>query len=50
MLWYIKTNPRYAALTNDLALSGTIRTNVANLIVKVNQLGFPPGEYPETGG
>jgi|APTNR8051073442_1049403.scaffolds.fasta_scaffold00090_26 hypothetical protein len=50
MLWYIKTDARYHALTNDLAISSTIRSNIASLITKVSQLGLPTNEYPETDG
>jgi hypothetical protein len=50
MLWYIATDARYAALTDDLAVAAPIRANVQALIAKVRQLGFPLGEYPETGG
>lgn len=50
MLWYIKTDDRYHALTNDLSISSTIRSNIASLITKVSQLGLPTNEYPETAG
>lgn len=50
MLWYVKTDARYAALTNDVTVSATTRASIQSLIAKVQQLGFPLGEYPETGG
>ncbi|MDF3128023.1 FAD-dependent oxidoreductase [Kiritimatiellaeota bacterium B1221] len=50
MLWYLKTNTRYRSLAHDLSLSETIRGNIQNLLNKVDQLGFPLHEYPETGG
>jgi hypothetical protein len=50
MLWYIKTDSRYRALATDLTLSATIRSNIQSLLNKVDQLGFPLGENPETGG
>ncbi len=50
MLWYLKTDSQYRDLVNDLTLSVTIRDNIQNLLDKVDQLGFPQNEYPETGG
>ncbi len=50
MLWYLKTDARYHAITNDLGVSSTIRSNIASLIAKASQLGLPTNEYPETGG
>lgn len=50
MLWYIRTNARYRALATDPTLSTTVRANIQALMDKVDQLGLPLGEYPETGG
>lgn len=50
MLWYLKTDTRYRALATDPALSDTVRNNIQSLINKVDQLGLPLGEYPETDG
>jgi hypothetical protein len=50
MLHYLKTDARYRALATDLSLSATIRNNIAVLLDKVDRLGLPLGEYPETGG
>lgn len=50
MLWYLKNDARYRALATDPSLSSTIRTNIQALLNKVDQLGLPLGEYPETGG
>ncbi len=50
MLWYLRTDTRYHALTNDPAVSSAIRSNIASLITKAGQLGLPTNEYAETGG
>jgi hypothetical protein len=50
MLWYLKNDARYRALATDPSLNATIRTNIQNLLNKVDQIGLPLGEYPETGG
>lgn len=50
MLWYIKTDARYRALATDPDLSESVRNNIQSLLNKVDQLGLPLGEYPETGG
>lgn len=50
MLWYLKNDTRYRALASDPSLSSTIQTNIQALLNKVDQLGLPLGEYPETGG
>ena len=50
MLWYLKTDPRYRALATDMSLSSTVRANIQALLNKVDQLGFPLTEYPETNG
>jgi hypothetical protein len=50
MLWYLRNDARYRALATDPSLSTTIRTNIQALLNKVDQLGFAPGEYPETAG
>jgi len=50
MLWYLQNDPRYAALVNDTSLPQARRDNIAALIAKMQNLGLPLGEYPETGG
>lgn len=50
MLWYLQNDPRYAALVNDASLPQARRDKIAALIAKMQELGLPKGEYPETGG
>jgi len=50
MLWYLRTDARYRALATDTSLPEATRAKIQALLDKVDQLGFPLGEYPETGG
>jgi hypothetical protein len=50
MLWYLKNDARYRALATDSSLSYKIQGKIQDLLNKVDELGFPLGEYPETGG
>nr|WP_246459154.1 FAD-dependent oxidoreductase [Puniceicoccus vermicola] len=50
MLWYVKTDPAYAALTSDPSVSPSQQDAIQEAIDRVNAFGFPIGEHPETQG
>ncbi len=50
MLWYLQNDPDYAALATDPSVPQTTRNNIAALVARMQNLGLPLGEYPETGG
>lgn len=50
MLWYVRTDPDYAALTSDPSVSPDQQEAIQEAIDRANAFGFPIGEYPETRG
>ncbi|WP_309383228.1 FAD-dependent oxidoreductase [Cerasicoccus frondis] len=50
MLWYVKTDPDYAALTNDPSVDPAQQDAIRGAINTANAIGLPNGEYPETNG
>ncbi len=50
MLRYVRTDPDYAALVSDPAVSHEQQAAIETAIGKMSALGLPNGEYPETDG